>query len=329
MADTNGLDDEHGFFQFAGGSESDSDDGLFVAARDRKRAFDVSQIDYTPQIDEDAWFDCSDDKPVASWIAEHTGLEQITYTVQHMYFGRRYGRAASLCKQAVAAYTRGKNVRVANIREIIDVGARAAIHDGDLELAGWFYDWYLKCGGMNPGYNSFQAYVLTRLGRMEEALEQHVLYLEQRRQDAEVWESIGAVLVSLHETFEDRLLLRLALGSFCRSFAIIHGCKNWRDTEIAVRRKRIQVERLWQAAINSARLLSLPVAADDLSLADDGAAWQKLNDGVSIEPIPPALDSYSASLAKSLSWVATQLSAKQPSDGAANDADDEKNVTEL
>ncbi|KAJ2313572.1 hypothetical protein IWW51_006098, partial [Coemansia sp. RSA 2702] len=113
----------------------------------------------------------------------------------------------------------------------------------------------------------------------------------------------------------DRLLLRLALGSFCRSFAIIHGCKNWRDTEIAVRRKRIQVERLWQAAINSARLLSLPVAADDLSLADDGAAWQKLNDGaawqklndgVSIEHILPALDGYSASLAKSLSWVATQ-----------------------
>ncbi|KAJ2588003.1 hypothetical protein IWW49_003194, partial [Coemansia sp. RSA 1797] len=77
MTELNGVDDIHGFFQFA--SDSDSDDGLFVAARDRKKVFDVTQIIYTPQIDQDAWFDRSN-ASVAEWAAEHNGLDEITYT---------------------------------------------------------------------------------------------------------------------------------------------------------------------------------------------------------------------------------------------------------
>ncbi|KAJ2658126.1 hypothetical protein IW148_004839 [Coemansia sp. RSA 1199] len=184
MTELNGVDDIHGFFQFA--SDSDSDDGLFVAARDRKKDFDVTQINYTPQIDKDAWFDRSKDTSVVEWAAEHNGLDEITFTVQRLYFKKEYTTTIDLCKQMVCAYVAryGKNARIASIREIIDIGARSAMRVDDLESTRYFYDWYLQCGGMNPGYNSFRAHVLAKLSRWEEAIEQHILYLEQRHQDA-------------------------------------------------------------------------------------------------------------------------------------------------
>ncbi|KAJ2155075.1 hypothetical protein IWW43_000273 [Coemansia sp. RSA 1935] len=331
MTELNGVDDIHGFFQFA--SDSDSDDGLFVAARDRKKVFDVTQIIYTPQIDQDAWFDRSN-ASVTEWAAEHNGLDEITYTVQRLYFKREYTRAVDLCKQMVKAYVaRYENARVASIREIIDIGARSAIHVEDLESTRYFYEWYEQCGGMNPGYNSFRAHVLAKLSRWEEALEQHIMYLEQRHQDAEVWENIGLALVSLSQTHEvdtksHEPLLRLAVGSYCRAFSIIHGCKNWKQTDAAVRRKRIQTTRLWQNAVSAAQYLSIPVDSSNKN-AEDEPTWQKLQAEVTGGQswLQDMLNMCSTSLQKSLVWIASQL-ADGPSEG--NDADEEeKNVAEL
>ncbi|KAJ1853224.1 hypothetical protein GGH12_002511 [Coemansia sp. RSA 1822] len=333
MTELNGVDDIHGFFQFA--SDSDSDDGLFVAARDRKKDFDVTQINYTPQIDKDAWFDRSKDTSVVEWAAEHNGLDEITFTVQRLYFKQEYTMTIYLCKQMVCAYVAryGKNARIASIREIIDIGARSAMRVDDLESTRYFYDWYLQCGGMNPGYNSFRAHVLAKLSRWEEAIEQHILYLEQRHQDAVVWENIGLALVSLSQkhgvdTKLQEPLLRLALGSYCRAFSIIHGCKNWKPTEAAVRRKHIQTTRLWQNAVSAAQDLSISVDSSNKN-AEDEPTWQKLQAEVTGgQPwLPDLLDLCTISLGKSLVWIASQLADGPSSEG--NDADEEKNVAEL
>ncbi|KAJ2500915.1 hypothetical protein GGH96_002329 [Coemansia sp. RSA 1972] len=331
MTELNGVDDIHGFFQFA--SDEDSDDGLFVAARDRKKDFDVTQIVYSPQIDQDAWFDRSNAN-IKKWAAEHNGLDEITYTVQRLYFKREYVRAVDLCKQMVQAYVaRYENARVASIREIIDIGARSSIHVGDLESTQYFYEWYEQCGGMNPGYNSFRAHVLAKLSRWEEALGQHILYLEQRHQDAEVWENIGLALVLLSQeqgvgTKLHEPLVRLAVGSYYRAFSIIHGCKNWKQTDAAVRRKRIQTTRLWQNAVSAAQNLSIFVDSSNTN-AEDEPTWLKLQAEVTTgRPwLPDMLDLCSTSLQKSLIWIASQL-ADGPSE--MNDAEEEeKNVAEL
>ncbi|KAJ1735462.1 hypothetical protein LPJ61_000528, partial [Coemansia biformis] len=199
MADSDGVEDAHGFFQFAAASDSDGDDGLFGATRDRTRRVDVSQIKYAPRIDEDAWFDRIGSLDVTEWLARHLGLDEITFTAQRLYFRRAHEQAADLCKQAVCAYTsdtRGVR-RIANIREVMEIGARSAMHVGDRDSIQFFYDWYLQCGGRNPGYNSFLAEVLAALDRPEEALGQYVEYLEQRRQDASVWEAIGRLLAEI------------------------------------------------------------------------------------------------------------------------------------
>ncbi|KAJ2767779.1 hypothetical protein IWQ56_003196 [Coemansia nantahalensis] len=231
MADSEGVDDAHGFFQFAAASDSD-DDGLFGATRERTRRVDVSQIDYTPRIDEDAWFDRTGTIDTGDWLARHTGLDEITYTAQRSYFKQAYAPAVTLCRQTAAAYTsdtRGAR-RIANIREILEIGARSAMRIGDLDSVQFFYDWYLQCGGRNPGYNGFLAEVLAALGRPAEALGQYTEYLEQRPQDAAVWEAMGQLLVDIsqkagHGESDRAVLLRLALGAFCRSHAIIEGAR--------------------------------------------------------------------------------------------------------
>ncbi|KAJ2082705.1 hypothetical protein H4R24_001373 [Coemansia sp. RSA 988] len=263
MADTDNIDDIHGFFQFAAGSDSDSDDNsLFGATRDRSQKFDAAHINYTPKIDEDAWFDHSDTLTVDSWLSQHFGLDEITFTVQRLYFKRSYARVVDLCKQTVSEFisTSRGNPRMANVREIIEIGARAAMQIDDVDSTSVFYEWYLKCGGMYPGYNRFLAEVLTKLGRHEQALEQYIEYLKQRRQDAAIWEFIGTIIVTIGQNTVDNAnareaLQRLALASFYRSHSIIEGCKNWKDMDFALRRKQIQCDNLLQSALKAMELL--------------------------------------------------------------------------
>ncbi|KAJ2342842.1 hypothetical protein GGF43_005834 [Coemansia sp. RSA 2618] len=346
MADSNDVGDIHGFFQFASDSDSDSN-GLFGETRDRKKGFDVRQINYTPDIDSDAWFDrTTTNTTIAEWSKEHYGFDQITFTVQRLYFKREFAQCADICKQAVCAYlTRGfKNERIASVREILDMGIRSAIRASDVEAVRWFYDWYAQCGGMNPGYNMVKAQALNAMRRWEAALEQLILYLEQRRQDAVVWEDIGLALISLAQDHNTNAclrvpLLRLALGSFCRAFSIIHGCKNWKSMEAAVRRKHVQTERLWANAVRTARMLDIPVGAGDSKQeecpklnAESEQEWLKLSAEAEVDQAWPAsmLDQCSEPLKSSVAWISLNLSTGPQGGDAANDADDEeKNVSEL
>ncbi|KAJ2795935.1 hypothetical protein H4R20_005707, partial [Coemansia guatemalensis] len=225
MADTDNVDDIHGFFQFAAGTDSDSDDNsLFGATRDRSQKFDAALINYTPSIDEDGWFDRSNTLAVEDWLSQHFGLDEITYTVQRLYFKRSYVRVVDLCKQTVSEFIsiNRQNLRMASVREIIEIGAKAAMQVDDVDGTAVFYEWYLECGGMYPGYNRFLAEVLTKLRRHEQALEQYIGYLKQRRQDAAIWEFIGTTLLEISQdtvdnTIAREALRRLALAAFYRS----------------------------------------------------------------------------------------------------------------
>ncbi|KAJ2850442.1 hypothetical protein IWW36_001880 [Coemansia brasiliensis] len=337
MSEETGLDDIHGFFQFVGGSDSEGDDGLFVAARDRKQKFDVDQINYTPRIDEDAWFDRSN-LDVASWISKHGGLDEILFTVQRLYFKKEYMRAADICRQTINAYTKcadGRQPRIANIREIIDIGACASMQSDDLVSTEYFYDWYLQCGGMNPGYNSFQAKVLTRLGRLEEALQQHILYLEQRQQDAQVWENIGLVLKSLAQQNAElanaqQVFLQLAMASFCRAFLIIFQSKSWKQIDVVIKRRRLQIQRLWLNAIDTAHLLFITVDTSD-NAAESESVWLQLQKDCAVDQLQLSSlpSNCSDSLRKSVKWITLQLSTTNISSDYTIDTHDAKGVAEL
>ncbi|KAJ2450617.1 hypothetical protein EV183_004159 [Coemansia sp. RSA 2336] len=337
MAEETGLDDIHGFFQFAGDSDSGDDDGLFVAARDRKPKFDVSQINYTPQIDEDAWFDRSN-LDIASWAAKHGGLSEIVFTVQRLYFKKEYVRAADICRQTIGAYMKldnGRQPRIANIREIIDIGARSCMQNDDVAGTEFFYDWYLQCGGTNPGYNSFQAKVLTYLGRFDKALQQHILYLEQRQQDAQVWENIGLVLKSLAQQNTEmadapQSFLKLALAALCRAFLIIFQSKSWKPIDVVTKRRRLQIQHLWANAIDIARLLGIAVDTSD-GAAESEPVWLQMQKDCAVNQLQLAsLPSSSSDLLRqSVEWIIVQLSATSITSDCTTDAHDEKGVAEL
>ncbi|KAJ2610890.1 hypothetical protein H4S08_003415 [Coemansia sp. RSA 1365] len=334
MTDTGEVDDLHGFFQFAAGSDSDSDDNsLFVATRDRSQKFDAAHINYTPNIDEDAWFDRSDALSVDSWLSQHFGLDEITYTVQRLYFKRSYAKVVDLCKQTVLGFlsTNKRNPRMASVREIIEIGAKAAMQIDDIDSTSDFYEWYLKCGGTYPGYNKFLAEVLTKLGRHEQALVQYIEYLKQRRQDAVIWESIGTTLVEISQTTLDgdnthETLQQLALASFCRSHLIIESCKNWRDMDFALQRKQIQSDRLLQSALKATDLLGVCVNMDN-------AIWQQIQSSFPMNQLalPKIYCHLSDTLCVSVKWIVSQLLHTPYDDDTFNDANgnDEKCVSEL
>ncbi|PIA13259.1 hypothetical protein COEREDRAFT_83605 [Coemansia reversa NRRL 1564] len=220
---------------------------------------------------------------------------------------------------------------MASVREIIEIGARAAMQIDDIDSTSVFYEWYLKCGGTYPGYNKFLAEVLTKLGRQEQALEQYIEYLKQRRQDAVIWESIGTTLVEISQSPLDganthEALQRLALASFCRSHLIIEGCKNWKDVDFALRRKQIQSDRLLQSALNAADLLGVCVNMDN-------TVWQQIQSSSSTNQLslPKIYCHLPDMLCSSVKWIVSQLLHTPYDDDTFNgtNGNDEKSVSEL
>ncbi|KAJ2558356.1 hypothetical protein EV175_000826 [Coemansia sp. RSA 1933] len=284
-SDNEQLEDSHGFFQFAAFSDSDDDDdGLFNAPRDRTVAFDVKKINYTPKIDEDRWYDLSDQLSIEDWLSRHGGLDEITFTVQRMYFTKNYAKSCSLCKKTVSVFVARpqKHMRVATVRELLEIGAKSAIRIDDLEAVRFFYDWYLHCGGKNPGYSYFLAEVLTALGQHEDALVRHIEYLVERHQDAHVWELLGNTLVAIYNSrsvnsnrLDPDVWLRLALCVFYKSHTVIGGCKNWVDTPLAIQRKRLQEDGLLENVVSTLNLLfaQIGMVLQDGDLCDSTVAW--------------------------------------------------------
>ncbi|KAJ1662254.1 hypothetical protein EV178_006046 [Coemansia sp. RSA 1646] len=339
------LEDSHGFFQFAAFSDSeDEDSGLFNATRDRKVAFDVKKINFFPRIDEDRWYDFSDELSAEDWVSRHAGLDEITFTVQRMYFTQDYAKACSLCKKTVYGFVakKQKNLRVATLREVLEIGAKSAMRIDDLESARFFYDWYLQCGGKNPGYNYFLAEVLTALGQHAMALAQHVEYLEERRQDASVWELLGKTLVALFNTHSINnvksirdIWLRLALRAFYRSHNIIEACKNWKDTPVAVKRKRLQEDELLENAISA---LNLHLSQHDKyskggCTGDSNLVWSACIKESTFDKSHGAelLESCDTKdLRESVRWVVGRLGDDADKDMALDDDKaEEKNVSDL
>ncbi|KAJ2396475.1 hypothetical protein GGI05_001097 [Coemansia sp. RSA 2603] len=341
-----GVDDAHGFFQFADFSDSDSDDGLFGKTRDRRVAFDASKINYTPKIDTDGWYDRSANTDIDQWLSQHSGLDEITFTAQRMYFTRQYFSAANLCLQASRAFIKKhrENLRMATIREILETGARAAVRADNLEVAAVFCDMYQECGGMNPGYDRFMAETLWALGCREEALAKCVSYLMQRKQDAKVWEMIGRLLAEIgteHGGLE-RVWRRLALAAFYRSHYIIDCCKNWTETEAAVRQKRIQTNELlarMSAVLRQVddgcdvadldKLISAEAASVDKECEE--RVWQacraaSMTDDGDLRTI---IASCSEGLAQSMGWICESLGQSGTADDDVDGDDDERNVEEL
>ncbi|KAJ2779949.1 hypothetical protein GGI15_003712 [Coemansia interrupta] len=324
-----GVDDAHGFFQFADFSDSDSDDGLFGKPRDRRISFDATKINYKPKIDTDNWYDRSATTPVAQWLAQHSGLDEITYTVQRLYFTRQYAEAASLCHQASRAFIerhRG-SLRMATIREILETGGRAAVRAGDLALAGVFCDMYAECGGMNPGYDRFLAETLWAVGRRELALERCVGYLVQRRQDARVWEMVGRLVAEIGEEGGGPAggWRRLALAAFFRAHYIIDCCKNWAETGPAVRQKGIQTGELLDGMVGVLRRV-----VEGCGMLDEEHLWLacKAESATDRSDHEAVVASCAGGLAKSMRWVCDSLALSAPADD--DDVDDgERNVEEL
>ncbi|KAJ2055297.1 hypothetical protein GGI17_006685 [Coemansia sp. S146] len=338
MADTEDLDDIHGFFQFANVSDSEDDNGLFVSAKPRTVEFDVHAINYTPRIDEDEWFDRSQTTDVADWINTHTGMDEVTFTVQRLYFKGEYGRATDICKQAVVALAKkhGPNMRVAYMRELLEIGAKSAIHVDDLDKLEYFYDWYEQCGGKNPGYSCFRAEVLTKLRRLDQALEQHIEYLGQRRLDAHVWELIGELFVTMGDskpyvgTDVQMSWLRLALGAFFVSHSVIRGCKGWKSCELAIKRKQLQTEQLLKHARETLRKVS-PSAASITNGNDcEDRVWELCKAELILDEASQQLllQNCTDRLATSVKWIFAHLSLGSLDDVADED-DDEKNAADL
>ncbi|KAJ2393043.1 hypothetical protein GGI23_005100 [Coemansia sp. RSA 2559] len=340
------LEDSHGFFQFAALSDSeDEDGGLFNTTRDRTVAFDADKINFTPKIDEDRWYDFSDELSIGDWLSRHSGPEEITFTAQRMYFAKNYAKAALLCKQNVSEFlAKHKNkLRMATVREVLEIGAKSAIRIGDLESVRFFYDLYIQCGGKNPGYSYFLAEVLTALGRHEEALARHIEYLEERHQDASVWELVGKTLVALYSSnlaIDDGSIpdiwLRLALRAFYRSHKIIDACKNWKDMPVAVQRKRLQEDELLENAVSTLNLLrvQLDKSSDGDRFCDSDAVWDAcIKESIVNEShLTMLLESCGGTreLRESAEWLVHHLVNDADDDLALDDDDkEEKNVTEL
>ncbi|KAI9500921.1 hypothetical protein BX070DRAFT_229092 [Coemansia spiralis] len=334
-SDSEQFDDAHGFFQFAALPDSE-DDGIFSATRNRKADFDVTKINYTPKIDEDAWYDCSSELDVEDWLTQHAGLDEITFTAQRLYFTKNYQKASTLCKQTVLGFVsmKQKNLRVANMREILEIGAKSAIRIDDLEAIRFFYDWYLRCGGKNPGYNYFRAEVLTSLGQFDNTLSQYVEYLQERRQDATVWELTGKTLIALYQNQRNcNLWLYLALRAFCRSHNIICDCKNWKSMPISAQRKLKQEQNLAASARSALQLLAI-----DFKDLEDGfrgceSFWELCNKESALgeSSLTLFLETCSSETLKvSVEWIFAQLANKnEEGQFAADDTDDENNVEEL
>ncbi|KAJ1824105.1 hypothetical protein GGH91_000234 [Coemansia sp. RSA 2671] len=338
MADTDNIDDIHGFFQFANVSDSDDDDGLFASAKPCKAEFDVHSINYTPKIDEDGWFDRSQTTDMPDWVNEHFGMDEITFTVQHLYFKGEYGRTADLCQQAVAAFAKKyeSNLRAASMRELIEIGAKSAIRDDDMDKLEYFYGWYEQCGGKSPGFSSFRAEVLTKLGRLDQALEQHIDYLEQRSLDAQVWEQIGELLVSIGDsqpyagTAVQTPWLRLALGAFFVSYSIIRVSRGWKTSELAIKRKQLQTGQLLKLATDTLRRIfpDVPQATSGGSREDE--IWDKCKSEFALDEASKQrlLQSCADRLATSVKWILAQVSLGSL-DSAANEDDEERNAADL
>ncbi|KAJ2722653.1 hypothetical protein GGI07_003180 [Coemansia sp. Benny D115] len=338
MSTEDAVDAAHGFFQFANCSDSDSDDGLFTKQRDRTVSFDASKIHYTPKIDQDGWFDRAHSIPVNQWLSQHGGLDEVAFTVQRLYFKEQYTEAVALCKQAVEAFVAKykQGLRVASIREIIEVGALAAIQADDLQTLEFFYSWYSQCGGMNPGYNRFLSEVLTKLGRKEAALEQLVLYLEQRKQDAKVWELIGRLLVDIalecREATEHTTLLRLAMGSFNKARLIIYGRNSWGTNPRAMRQQKMQSDEL-RSAITSA-LAHLVSKDTELGMLQDEDIWvlcRSESEQLDVHSKQALLESSVDSFGRSIGWICQYLESESSADDDDNQdvCESEKNVEQL
>ncbi|KAJ1959569.1 hypothetical protein GGI12_004267 [Dipsacomyces acuminosporus] len=340
MADSSDtVDDIHGFFQFANVSDSEDEDGLFGKTRDRTVAFDASKINYTPKVDEDQWFDQEEQLGFKDWFHTHAGLDEITFTVQRLYFKREYPRVLDLCEKTTKEYVEKnkRSLRVANIREILEIGANAAMQLDDCESVRFFYSWYQQCGATYPGFNSFQASVLTKLGRFDEALDQYVKYLRQRKQDAKIWELIGLLLVKVSQEAAESTLkliwLRLALGSFYHSHSIIYDCKNWKDIDFAIRRRQLQVKELYGYATDALEAIGSDIKLEGAN-ADDMSFWEQcLGEVAHCEEAAPALlNSIGGTLKESVSWIVAQLfkGGAGEADGSGDDDDSsENNVADL
>ncbi|KAJ1648036.1 hypothetical protein LPJ64_000653 [Coemansia asiatica] len=350
MTDIDGVDDIHGFFQFAQLSDSDTDDGLFAKPRSRTVPFDASKINYFPKLDEESWYDHSKTKTLKAWLSEHFGLDEITYTAQRWYSKKRYLEAAELCRETAVEFVEKyrDNLRMAAIREILEIGCRSAMHLDIMEEVEFFYGMFLKCGGMNPGYNRFLAEALIKMQRFEEALEQLVAYLVQRKQDARIWEMIGLTLMDIGRSNDfskqnnpgDLVVVwrRLALGAFCKAWRIIEGCKTWAQTEVAVRQKQIQTGDLRRSAMCAMEMVdSHRMSSDRLILGDDwseeqGLFWLKCKEESAVDQcqIQNIVQNCSPGLQKSVRWVLENLDKDQGAGiGDESDEDDAKNVDEL
>ncbi|KAJ1884221.1 hypothetical protein LPJ66_010713 [Kickxella alabastrina] len=339
---TEAVEATHGFFQFAdySDSDSDSDGGLFGKTRDRRVAFDSSQINYQPKIDQDNWFDKTPTQ-ITQWISAHGGLDEVTFTAQRLYFTKQYARAADLCQQATLAFVGRfeRNLRVATIRELLEIGGLAAVRERDCQRVGFFLEWYERCGGMNPGYNRFLMELLGCLGRWEDVLTQCVLYLEQRKQDAKIWETIGRALtnVSKDKSAENRnagkqqqqqqQLVHLALGSFYKSHLVMRECKSWKTTDEALRQRRIQEDELREGAVQALRVLGreaeCAAASGDRDERegegglDGGVLWGMCRE-MGAQAELALSGGCSGPLDRSLEWI---LAHMKPSAGAGADAD--------
>ncbi|KAJ2907754.1 hypothetical protein GGI21_003569, partial [Coemansia aciculifera] len=142
MTDADNIDDVHGFFQFANYSDSEDDDSLFVSSKPRTTEFDAHALNYTPKIDVDEWYDRSQTTTVVEWANTRSGMEEITFTVQSMYYKGQFSCAADICKQAVLAFAQKheSRLRVSSMRELIEIGAKSAIRIDSLDLLEFFHD---------------------------------------------------------------------------------------------------------------------------------------------------------------------------------------------
>ncbi|KAJ2814126.1 hypothetical protein H4S07_000112 [Coemansia furcata] len=338
MADTNDIDDIHGFFQFANVSDSEDEDGIFASSKSRTAEFDVHAVNYTQKIDEDEWFDHSHTTDMTTWINTHNGEDEVTFTVQRLYFKGEYGRAAELCKQAAEAFAKKyeSNIRVSSMRELLEIGAKSAIRDDDADMLEYFYDWYEQCGGKNPGYNFFRAEALTKLGRLDEALEQYIEYLELRRMDAHVWELIGELLLSIGDssphvgTSQQTSWLRLALGAFYVAYSIILGSRGWKSFELAIKRKQLQIDQLVKRVTETLRKVIPEVTSTVDGNGSEDRIWELCKAELVLDEAGQQrlLQNCEDRLATCVKWIFAHLSLG-PLDSVADEDDEEKNAADL
>ncbi|KAJ2886662.1 hypothetical protein IWW38_005213, partial [Coemansia aciculifera] len=189
------------------------------------------------------------------------------------------------------------------------------------------------CGGKNPGYSYFQAKVLTKLGRLDQALERYIDYLEQRGLDGLIWELVGELLVSIGDSkryggdSEEASWLRLALGAFFVSHMAISNSRGWKTSELAVKRKQLQTEQLLKHVTETLCKLSTTAAAK--SECED-KIWElcKVESALDESSQLRLLQSCENPLATSVKWVIAH-NWRGSLDDADCEEDDEKNAADL